>query len=93
MATRTQKLIVLGIVVGGTIVSLGNGSFILQPKGHPNKPERPPLTVELDGSTVVSKQGQAVGLEAIAEGADVIVSGTRTTPETVLATKLIVRAA
>jgi hypothetical protein len=80
-----------GVVIGGTIVSIGNGSFVLQPKGHPDKPARAPMTVTTDSATVVSRQGQSVGLGGLSEGMNIIVSGTRPGPDAILASKVLIR--
>ncbi|HUY62528.1 MAG TPA: DUF5666 domain-containing protein [Candidatus Paceibacterota bacterium] len=80
-----------GGIIGGVVGAVSAGTFTLTPKGHPGRPPRPAVTVVTDTETVVTKAGQSIPFTSLASGIEIIVSGTRESNGTFLASKIIIR--
>lgn len=80
-----------GGIIGGTVESVAAGAFSLVPKTNPGKSARPPVTVDTDTATVITKGGQPVPFTALTAGTSAIVSGTEAQNGLFLASKIIIR--
>ena len=81
----------VGSVFSGTVEIASTGGILVERRQR--KPSATPMlvSVDTDAETVVSKGGQALSIEDLARGAEVIVSGTKTEDGGVLASKIIIR--
>lgn len=78
----------VGSVFSGTIEIASTGGILVERRGRKSSSL---VSVDTDAGTVVSKGGQAVSVEDLAKGAEVIISGTKTEDGGVLASKIIIR--
>ena len=79
----------VGSVFSGTVEAATRDAILVERKQR--KGASALIGVDTDLDTVVSRGGQAVSLEQVPPGAEVIVSGTKTEEGTILASKIIVR--
>jgi hypothetical protein len=81
----------VGSVFSGVVEGASGESILVERRQR--KPGASPVlvAVDTDAATVVSRAGQALPLEAIAHGAEVIVSGTKSPDGTILASKILIR--
>lgn len=79
----------VGSVFSGTVeIASTNGILIAR---RQRKGDLELIAVDTDLRTVVSRGGQALSIEDLAQGSEVVVSGTKTEEGTVLASKILIR--
>jgi hypothetical protein len=81
----------VGSVFSGTIEIASTDGILVERKQRKSASSPTLVSVDTDAQTVVSRGGQALSIEDLAKGAEVIVSGTKTQEGTVLASKIIIR--
>jgi hypothetical protein len=82
----------VGSVFSGTIEIASTDGLLVERRQRKSSATAPMLvSVDTDAQTVVSKGGQALSVEDLAKGAEVIVSGTKTEDGGLLASKIIIR--
>lgn len=89
-ATATGPAV--GSVFSGTIEIASTNGLLVQRRQRKQGGSVALINVDTDAQTVVSRAGQALSVEDLSKGAEVIVSGTRTDDGAVLASKILIRA-
>ncbi len=79
----------IGSVFSGTVEIASTDGLLVERKQRKGTPVL--IMVDTDRDTVVSKGGQQQSVEDLARGKDVIVSGTKNTDGSILASKIIIR--
>ena len=78
-------------IVGGTVVAIAPNAISLLPKGHPGKPARPIIPIDIGTQTTIMSAGQSVLLDALTIGSHVVVSGTRNAQGVITAEKIVIQ--
>lgn len=81
----------VGSVFSGTIEIASTDGLLVERKQRKNGGTGALVSVDTDAQTVVSRGGQALSVEDLAKGAEVIVSGTKGNDGTILASKILIR--
>ena len=82
----------VGSVFAGTIEAALNGALLVGRKRRQDAAAPPSLVaVQTDAQTIVNRKGQAIDVDNLTIGTDVIVSGTKMESGIIQATKLIIR--
>lgn len=81
----------VGSVFSGIVEQTSAGGIRVERRQRKSGANPLLVSVDTDAETVVSKGGQALSLEDLAPGAEVIVSGTKLADGGLLASKIIIR--
>ncbi len=82
----------VGSVFSGTVEIASTNGILVERRQRKASTSAPTLvSVDTDAQTVVSRAGQALTIEDLAKGAEVIVSGIKTPEGAILASKILIR--
>lgn len=81
----------VGSVFSGTVEIASTNGILVERRRRKDAGSATLVSVDTDAQTVVSRGGQALTVEDLAKGAEVIVSGTKTAEGTLLASKILIR--
>jgi hypothetical protein len=79
----------VGSVFSGTIEIASTNGLLVERRQRKGSAQL--ISVDTDAATVVSRGGQALSVEDLARGAEVIVSGAKQEDGSILASKIIIR--
>lgn len=82
---------VTGSVFSGTIEIASTDGLLVERRQRKQSAAPTLITVDTDAQTIVSRAGQALSVEDLAKGAEVIISGTKNQDGSILASKILIR--
>jgi hypothetical protein len=88
-AARARGADTVGSVFSGTVEIASTDGLLVERKQR--KGTSALIMVDTDRDTVVSRGGQQQSIEDLAQGKEVIISGTKTEEGSILASKIIIR--